>query len=194
MNSQVLQPIAALSGAVIKQWSGVEMALGGGNPVLDEFSNQDGAHRTTPVVWEHPSIPFAQFIHLDLALDDGRVVRIISEATGDSHIYGLHFIEPEALVPESAVSENSIFRRRELSGLPTGAVRIEVVREQASSTVIDVCFHFNEAGVRLLAGEVYERDEYFEIVEADESILIQLNGQRPNWALHTDVHASHGRR
>lgn len=194
MNSRVLQPIAALSGSIIKQWAGVEMALGGGNQVLDEFSDQDGAHRTTPVIWEHSSIPFVQFIHLDLALGDGRVVRIISEAAENSHIYGLHFIEPEASMPESVASKQSIFRRRELSGLPTGAVRIEVVREKATSTAIDVYFHFNEAVVRLLAGEVYERDEHFEIVEADESILIQLNGQRPNWSLHTDAHASHGRR
>ena len=194
MNSDALQPISALSGTVIKRWSGVEMALGGGNEVLDEFSDQDGAHRTTAMVWEHPSIPFVQFIHLDLALSDGRVVRIISEVEGNSHIYGLHFIESEALAPETAAPKDSIYRRRELPELPTGAVRVEVAREKASSTAIDVYFHVNGAVVRLLAGEVYERDERFEIVEADESILIQLNGQRPNWSLHSDAHAPHGRR
>lgn len=178
MKTDSLQPITTLSGAIIKHWFGVEMALGGENQVLDEFSGRDGELRTTPVVWEHPSIPFVQFTHLDLALTDGRVVRIISEAGCNSGIYGLHFIEREAPASETAASEYSIYRRRDLPELPTGAVRVEVVREKASSTAIDVYFHFHEAVVRLLAGEVYERDERFEIVEADESILIQLNGQR----------------
>jgi hypothetical protein len=179
--------ITELNGSIIDRWSGVEMALGGGNEVLDECANRDGVLRTTPLVWRHPSIPFIQFTHLDLSLNDGRIVRIIAEAKGVSDSYGLRLEHLQSQNSPASAPDHPIYRNRELTELPTGAVRVEVVRESSSLAAIDVCLNISGVAVRLVAGEVYERDGRFEIVEADESILMQLNGQRPNWAFNSDA-------
>jgi hypothetical protein len=176
-----LQPITALNGAIVERWSGVEMALSGGSEVLDEFANEDGALQTAPVVWEHSSIPFVQFTHLDLSLRDGRSVRIVAEAKGVSGSYGLRLMQLRGQATNADVPGHIIYRKQELPEFPIGAIQVEVLREANSLAAIDVLLSINGVTIRLFAGEVYERDGKYEIVEADETILVQLNGQRPKF-------------
>ena len=62
--------------------------------------------------------------------------------------------------------------------------KIAVLRQDNPNAVIEAAISIGSATIRLLSAEVYERaGGTFEICERDETILVQLNGIRPNPAL-----------
>ena len=78
-----------------------------------------------PIRWEDPSIPFLQFIWLDLQLDTGQVLRLISQMDHGTGHRGF-YLEEIAELPELRVSDDpsSVFRDRALTELPLGEVEI----------------------------------------------------------------------
>lgn len=86
---------------------------------------------------------------------------------------------PNALSP-LAVSVEGIYRTRELVELPRGLMKVLELRRDATNDVIEMLLEVDLSVIRLLSGEVYEhKGNRFEIVELDESILIQVDGTRP---------------
>ncbi len=59
-------------------------------------------------------------------------------------------------------------------------MQVVELRRDVSGCVVEMFLGVNSSVIRLLSGEVYEREEdQFEVVEVDESILIQVDGKKP---------------
>jgi hypothetical protein len=164
-----LVPIATLTGRVVTRWSGTEMALAEGR-------------ENRGVCWEDSAVPFLQFTHLDLQIDTGQVLRLLSQIEDGSSHHGFYLEEidePGAL----RVSDDptSIFRDRTLTELPLGEIRIVDLRQDGPNAIVEIRLALSDSEIRLVAAEVYEEhDDSLRVVERDESILIQLNGERPS--------------
>jgi hypothetical protein len=162
-------PVSTLEGCVVTSWQGREMALAGDEDRL-------------PIRWEDPSTPFLQFIWLDLQLDTGQVLRLISQMDHGTGHHGF-YLEEIAELPELRVSDDpsSVFRDRALTELPLGEVEIVGLLMDGPSATVEMRLALSGAELRLVAAEVYEEhDGSVRIVEHDESILIQLDGKRPS--------------
>ena len=163
-----LVPIATLAGRVVTRWSGTEMALAEGR-------------EDRGVCWEDSSVPFLQFTHLDLQVDKGQVLRLLSQIDDGSGQHGFYLEElhePHAL--RVSDDPSSIFRERTLTELPLGEIGIVDLRLDGPNAVVEMRLALSGSEIRLVAAEVYEEhDGSLRIVECDESILIQLNGERP---------------
>ena len=49
------------------------------------------------------------------------------------------------------------------------------MRRDADGFVVEICLNIGQKVVRFLSGEVYERGQgLFEVIELDESILVQI--------------------
>lgn len=135
-----------------------------------------------PIRWEDPSIPFLQFIWLDLQLDTGQVLRLISQMEDGSGHHGFYLKEMDEL-PGLQVSDDpsSIFRDRALTELPLGELEIVELRMDGPNATVEMRLALSGSELRLGAAEVYEEhDGSVRIVELDESILIQLDGKHPS--------------
>lgn len=169
-----------LASEPIVRWLGHEMALAGGNAVVTDETVTSGFAGESPVLWVHPDVPFWQFTELDFELKSGRVCRLLSQIDDGTGPYGLLLFELEKIQEPANAEDGSIFRTRELSGLPTGLAKFDVLRQSASGAVIEVALAIGSDVVRLLAAEIHEQhDGSLHIHEEDESILLQVNGQRP---------------
>jgi hypothetical protein len=157
------------------------MALGGGERIMSEETPDTGCWEQTPIIWEHDSIPYAQFTHVDLLLTDGRAYRLLSQFEDGTGFHGLYLCELVEIQEPKGPEAFSIYRTRELTELPKGLARVEVLRQDNPNAVIDVVLSIGSATIRLLSAEVHERwGGTFEVCERDETILVQLNGERPN--------------
>lgn len=164
-----LVPIETLTGRVVTRWSGTEMALAEGR-------------ENRRVCWEDSTVPFLQFTNLDLQFDTGQVLRLLSQIGDGSSHHGLYLEELEEL-PAVRASDDpmSIFRDRTLTELPLGEIRIVELRRDGPNAIVEMRLALSGSEIRLVAAEVYEEhDGSLRIVERDESILIQLNGERPS--------------
>lgn len=135
-----------------------------------------------PIRWEDPSIPFLQFTWLDLQLDTGQVLRLISQMEDGSGHHGFYLEETDELAELRVVDDpSSIFRDRTLTELPLGEIEIVELRMDGPNAIVEMRLALSGAKLRLVAAEVYEEhDGSVRIVEHDESILIQLDGKRPS--------------
>jgi hypothetical protein len=179
MEIEVLH-VSLLEGKNIVRWIGTEMALGGGGSSVDDQTVDTGWCGAAPVVWEHKSVPFRQFIGIDIELASGEMYRLLSQFEDRTNFYGLYLRPLSEMTTPRGADVGSIYRARELVELPTGVATVNVLRQDGPTSVIEATLLFNQLKVRLLSAEVYERgDESFEVVEGDESILVQLNGLKP---------------
>ncbi len=172
---------ADLDGQEIVRWTGTEMALGGGISIVSEDTPEDRNWLETPVVWASDVIPFAQFTRIDVQLANGSAYRLLSQHKDGSGFHGLYLLRvAEIEVPEEP-RPGCIYRSRELTELPVGQTRVSILRRAESNSIIEFELSIGTETIRMLSGEVYEREEgLFEVVESDESVLVQLNGERPN--------------
>ncbi len=164
-----LIPIQKLEGRVVTWWQGGEMALA-------------EARAGREVRWEDPSVPFLQFVNLDLRFDDGQAVRLLSQLEDGTGFHGF-YVEALDELPKLRVFDesSSILRDRVLSELPLGKIEFVELRHDGPSAIVEMRLRLSGAEIRLLAAEIYEEhDASLRIGERDESILIQVNGARPS--------------
>ena len=160
-------PLIELSGRSIVRWAALEMAL------------SDGASEDGSVLWEHESVPYLQLASIDLQLEDGAIYRMLSQSDDGSGYYGLYLIPQESLNAPLALEQGSIFRTRDLNELPVGPATVRVTRAEGPNAIIQIEIAIGSRIVSCRAAEVYERDDgSFRIVDADESILLQIDGAR----------------
>jgi hypothetical protein len=168
MHPASVHSISFLNGTEIVRWVGAEMALSQG-----EMAS----------VWEDVSIPYLQLDVIDIYLRDGSVQRLYSQLGDGTAFYGLFLFEAsgEPLKPTESVPPKSIFRTRDLWELPTGSAEVAILRQEGSNAVIEAEIYIGSRTIRLLAAEVEESitGEY-RVVEGDESILLQIDGVRPD--------------
>ncbi len=133
------------------------------------------------MVWSHPDVPCLQFADVCATLADGKTLSLRSQFNDGSGVHGLYVetVMDKGIEPAEPLS--GIFRHREISEIPTGRMTIlQVRREGATSNVIELHVRIGSTVVQFLSGEVYERDgDRFEVVELDESVLIQVDGKFP---------------
>jgi len=128
----------------------------------------------------YPSIPYLQFTDVDIQLATGKTLRLLSQLDDGTGLYGLYLVEIDKVSEASITEEWSIFRRRDIPELPLGLARIEVLRKERANSVIEANIFIATSTIRLLSAEVHPCIQGgCDIVEGDESILIQLNGVRP---------------
>lgn len=176
--------ISKLQGKVVLAWSGTEMALGGGAMTMAETTPETGVWAQTPLVWEHDSIPFLQLTNLDVTLDGGEVYRVLSQFDDGLGRHGIYLVQLPLAADGRDTEMSSAFRIRQLSEFPTGRVSVNVAREDGPRAILEVQLSVGASVVRLVSGEVYEREaDVFEICGPDETLLVQLDGQRPNQSL-----------
>jgi hypothetical protein len=155
--------VAKLNGRSIVAWVATEMALS-----------------EEPVLWEHSSVPYLQLISIDVQLDDGAVYRMLSQLDDGSGYYGLYLVGRDAMDTTFGYESGSIYRTRVLSELPVGPASLVVTDIDGPNAVLAVDVTIGGHSVSCWAAEVQERDGgYFDIVAGDESILIQVDGIRP---------------
>jgi hypothetical protein len=162
------------------------MAVAGGkeSEVWSEITGQ-WKLELEQVEWSHSSVPYLQFTTLDMQLANGQTLRLLSQLEDGTGFHGLYLVEVEKVSEPSIEDEWSIFRTREIAELPLGLSKVSVLRQDGPSAVIEASISIESHVVRLLAAEVHPRlDGKFDIVEGDESILIQLNGARPKEGLN----------
>ncbi|MFO0965656.1 MAG: hypothetical protein U0793_08745 [Gemmataceae bacterium] len=165
MNEWVEQQTAflqALTSCTVLRWQGLEMALrdAGGLPE-----------------WQDGSMPFLQLVRLDVVLGDGGRSSVITYQNDDR--WGL--CRKDGLPPSRLRTDepDSIYRWRWLDTLPTGRIGGLSVRLNEGD-IAEVKLDVEGRELRLLAGEVYERnDGSLRIVLMDESVLVQVDGRRP---------------
>ncbi|MFI8616458.1 hypothetical protein ACIGHN_13235 [Acidovorax sp. NPDC077693] len=162
---------------------------------MDESTPDTGCWVETPTVWEHETIPFAQFVSIDLFVNGGTAYRLLSQHEDETDFFGLYLIEL-ADQPKTDVPLGAGYRNRELNELPTGSTKVEVLRRHGEDQIVEFALRMGNKIVRFLSAEVYERgEENFDICELDESILMQLDGQRPNPSIErTPNGTAHGER
>jgi hypothetical protein len=161
-----MMALESLEGKTVTRWVAIEMAL-------REYG-LDGLPS-----WEEQSIPYLQLSRLDVVLRDSVIAKIVCMQDDDS--FGLYRNDdvPELSMPDNS-DPTSIFRHTVLHKLPVG--RIEAVKLVTQHNLIsEITFRLDQNHVSLKAGEVYEGDKgSLRIVTPDESILVQLNGRRPD--------------
>jgi hypothetical protein len=160
--------LRALQGCNIRQWIGIEMAV--------REVGLDGLPQ-----WYDDSIQALQLDRLDLVLSNDQVPSIVTYQN-DTH-WGLwrRDNQPPSELPSSAL--DSLYRERILSELPLGVVvSVEVFfDENGDGDISEVQLIINGHTVSLKAAEVYEQvDGSLKIIFDDESILVQVDGERPN--------------
>jgi hypothetical protein len=143
----------------------------------DALSWNEEGEEVSSVVWRHDSIPFLQFGRIDLFLSNGQTLTLLAQLDHGTGYHGLYIQIAESTDYAYA---SPISRWRELNELPVGLLRIHDVRRDGPHAVIELQLRIGSDMVRLVAAEVWEdMDGTLRIVEADESILVQLNGLRP---------------
>jgi len=152
----------ALEGRSIVGWRACEMALGG-----DEGGPPEG------LIWHHYTVPMLQLWRLDLELGDGLAKVRIAQA---DDIWGLHLPADAGVLGPDML--DGIFRVRSLSELPVGLISNVVVAIE-HDMVAAVEPLVGGRRVSLVAGEVYEEADGFRVQLCDESILVQVDGDRP---------------
>lgn len=181
MQTPTVHALSYLDGQHIVRWLGTEMALGEGQQTR-VWNEAEATWQVEygPPVWAHPSIPFLQLTHIDVQLRNGTLARLLSQLDDGSGHCGLYLIEIDALVTFRDEEPGCIFRVRELTELPVGLATVTLVRQDGPHAVVDAHITVNGQQIRLLAAEVHERaDGVFDLVERDESLLLQLDGARP---------------
>ena len=173
-------PLSTLDGQEIVRWVGGEEAVSGGEPV-------DEGEPTvySPVCWYHESVPYLQLGWLDIHLADGRELRLLAQLDDGREYYGFYLVPAAAFQVDEALPRPpwSIDRTRELTGLPTGTAHVSILRREGPHNVIEFSLSIGSDILSFLAAEVYEEfDGTLRIVEADENILVQLNGAMPQVA------------
>ena len=154
----------ALRGMVVRSWSGVEMAVRGGDGDRPEF---DG-----------PDVPCLQCWQLSADLSSGR--RVVVGTYQDDGYWGLR--------PDVAPAGNDRpgvpapgYRSRALPEVPTGRITdVDVVIE--GQILAEVAVHIGAQGVLLIAGEADGRLWWRRL---DESVLVFTNpiaAERMIWA------------
>ena len=172
-----------LDGQRITRWIGLEMALGGGNGVTTDDTVDRGWIGQSPIVWRHAAVPFWQFTMIDVETSAGAIYRLLAESDHeDGSAYGLFLEKTEEPMIPVAEEPGAFFRTRVLERLPTGIVKVGVVQD-AAGAVVEALLDIDGDVVRLLAAEIHPRlDGGFDLVSPDETILLQLNGRRPDTA------------
>ncbi|MDH0865091.1 hypothetical protein [Mitsuaria sp. GD03876] len=173
-------PLTRLDGAFITGWSGLEMALDGGNAVVTDETAVTGFFGDTPVVWEHPDVPYRQFVSLEIEVDSGVRFQLFGDDSidGSSGLLLMEVVREPVRIPETV---GEIYRTRTLGCLPTGTATLTVLGQSTTGAITDVALNFEGQVLRLIAGEVHPRqDGTFHIAIPDESVLVQLNGARPD--------------
>jgi hypothetical protein len=186
MAAQEILQLSLLEGSEIVRWVGTEMAIVGGGQ-SNVWSESDGCWTVEDeaVEWSHPSVPFLQLTNLDIQLANGKTLRLLSQLDDGSEFNGLYLVEIETVSDSNSQAESSIFRTREIVELPVGPSKVTVLRQSGPSAIVEANISITSHTIRLLAAEVHPRtDGKFDIVEGDESILIQLDGARPNQSVN----------
>ena len=159
--------------------------VGGGQSNVWSESEGRWTVENDVIEWQHPSVPFLQLTSLDIQLASGKTLRLLSQLDDGSEFHGLYLVEIATVSELSNQAESSIFRTREISELPVGPSKVKVLRQRGPNAIVEANISITGNTIRLLAAEVHPRtDGKFDIVEGDESILIQLDGARPNQSVN----------
>ena len=147
----------------IVQWIGEEMAFSEG---------EEGAS----IIWQHSSIPFMQFIRLDALLDDGHVMTFLSQLDDGSGWFGIYTpSQPIGLLETEVYQPGSIYRRRDISEMPTGKISGTKDESDGSGNVLEIFLAIGNSIIRIISGEIYEKnDGSFWMASVDESLLVQV--------------------
>lgn len=173
-----IQQLSFLQGHEIIRWIGTEMAVNRKSNTWSESESQWKLEHGQ-VEWSNSSIPYLQFTDIDIQLANGTAIRLLSQFDDRNGFYGLYFIEIDEISEPCIGEEWSIFCRRDIPELPLGLARIEVLRKDGTN-IIEASIFIAASTIRLLSAEIHPcMNDEFDIVECDESILIQLNEEKP---------------
>ena len=144
-------------------WIGVEMAFSEGT-------------ESTPVIWEHPSIPFMQFDRLEAILDNGNVVNLLSRIDDGSNWFGIYARSlTSSLLRLEPYEDGSIFRTRFVSEIPAGKVSSIKVKLDDAGNVLEFSLCIGSSTIRIVSGEVYDNEDgSYWISQVDETLLVQI--------------------
>lgn len=130
--------------------------------------------------WSHPAVPYLQMTEVVLSLADGRNFSLLSQHDDGTGVHGLYLISRPHESSQLTAFAAGIYRARELIELPKGSMQVLELFRDGANNVIELHLRVDSSVIRLLSGEVYEREgNRFEIVKVDESILIQVDGKIP---------------
>ena len=180
MTTVLPNSVSKLDQQVVVRWTGCEMAMAeGGSWEMDASGMESFA--PGEIVWSHPNVPYLQFVDVCVTLADGQTLSLQSQCEDGTGVHGLYVGSAMDKGLMRIDSSSGIFRHRELSELPTGLMTIlKLRRDGTTSNVIEIHVLIGSTVVQFLSGEVYEREGgRFEVVELDESILIQVDGKIP---------------
>ena len=137
------------------------------------------------VQWVDESMPYLQCTDIWIHLSDERVLHLLSRMEDGTGVHGFHVVDGEAPSVDPTVNDpGSIFRARDLPELPLGQLRLRDCRDDGLHAVIEATFDVDGRALRFLAAEIHEGPPgLFSIAEADETILLQVDGARPVWCV-----------
>ena len=158
--------IHSLNGATVVHWSAIEMAL---NDTSD----------ASALIWCHSSVPMLQLFTLHAQLLDGSFRKFSTHNDDECGI--LLSVEDQSTATADGMSP--IFRSRNTPEIPCGKIMSVQLTQNRRGNVVTIDLQINSRNIKLFSGEVYERHgAAFEVVLEDESVLVQVDGQRPQVA------------
>lgn len=163
LQSQI-ELMESLRGKTITRWVGIEMALRETDDGIPEF--------------RHRSVNYLQMSRLDAELKDEQTARIMTSQ--NDTVFGLvrfdHLADIHAHTDEVGTE---FYCDRFVTELPIELVDdVKVLTD--SDVIAAVHISIGADRISMFAGEVYDDyDNIYSVRFLDESVLVQLNGERP---------------
>jgi hypothetical protein len=156
-----ISQLLSLKGHYINNWIGHEMAI--------SDSNNSG-----DVLWHDKSVPYLQFGRIDIHIESGKIVSLLSQLDDGSNWFGLYLAEfSDCLVPGN-YEKGSIYDVRQIDELPLGVIKNIVIKEVEGNNPIKILIEIGENVISFFSGEVYAESQGYKICSPDECILIQI--------------------
>ena len=123
-------------------------------------------------------MPFLQLGVVQLTVVETGIVQIGTYQDDDE--FGLARRDGETRLAFEDPDRDSIYRTRELRELPLGEITAIVIMTDARGIISEVQLTVAGFKVQVRAGEILEdHDGSLRVVLGDESILVQVDGQKP---------------
>jgi hypothetical protein len=151
-----------LLGKSILSWLGVELAFASSNGIAN-------------VNWAHQSVPYKQFLEIELNVSEDLKVRIESGLDQNCNYYCLKFLSEAKNLELYEAQVGESIRVRSLGELPIGKIEGIKTSYNEMNNLVGITILINGTEIKICSGEILEKEaNIFEIVKPQEFVLVSI--------------------
>ena len=151
-----------LKGKSILNWVGSEIAF-------------VSAEKIENVIWSHESVPYRQFLEIELTLNEGFKAKITAGLDSDFNYYCLSFSSSQNELEKYEPTNGDFIRVVTLENLPLGKVEEIAVTLSEQEQLVSLALSINGVHCEICCGEVIENEEQlFEVNKPQEFVLVGI--------------------